>query len=59
MAAFMRAARDGNLDEVREFLKGSIDINTRNAVSGSADVGCALTITFLCRHSAAWASAST
>lgn len=31
--SFLRAARDGNLSEVLEYLKGSTDINTSNAVS--------------------------
>ncbi|XP_054713101.1 ankyrin-2-like isoform X4 [Uloborus diversus] len=30
-ASFLRAARAGNLEKVREYLKGSIDINTSNA----------------------------
>ena len=29
-AGFLRAARDGNLDEVLDYLKGSTDINTSN-----------------------------
>lgn len=32
-AGFLRAARDGNLQEVLEYLKGSTDINTSNPVS--------------------------
>ncbi|KAJ8022508.1 Ankyrin-2 [Holothuria leucospilota] len=32
-ASFLRAARAGNLDKVLEYLKGSTDINTSNAVS--------------------------
>lgn len=32
-ASFLRAARAGNLEKVLEYLKGSIDINTSNAVS--------------------------
>lgn len=31
--SFLRAARDGNLQEVLEYLKGSTDINTSNPVS--------------------------
>lgn len=31
-AGFLRAARDGNLSEVLEYLKGSTDINTSNPV---------------------------
>ena len=32
-ASFLRAARAGNLEKVLEYLKGSTDINTSNAVS--------------------------
>ena len=35
-ASFLRAARAGNLDKVLEYLKGSSDINTSNAVSTTA-----------------------
>ena len=35
-ASFLRAARAGNLDKVLEYLKGSTDINTSNAVSTTA-----------------------
>lgn len=31
--SFLRAARDGNLQEVLEYLTGSTDINTSNPVS--------------------------
>ena len=31
-ASFLRAARGGNLEKVLEYLKGSTDINTCNAV---------------------------
>ena len=31
-ASFLRAARGGNLEKVLEYLKGSTDINTSNAV---------------------------
>ena len=31
--SFLQAARAGNLDKVLEYLKGSTDINTSNAVS--------------------------
>ena len=32
-ASFLRSARSGNVEKVLEHLKGSIDINTSNAVS--------------------------
>ena len=32
-SSFLRAARAGNLEKVLDYLKGSIDINTSNAVS--------------------------